>query len=154
MILISAMTRDRVIGAGDGMPWSIPDEYAQFLDFVRGQVVVMGRRSWEIFGGDLGESENLVISRSVTEMPGARVLPSLEAALEAGRASGKQLFVAGGARVYAQALPLADAMYLSTIRGDYAGDAYFPEFDRKEWEIVEERAHPDFDFVIYRRRRR
>jgi CRP-like cAMP-binding protein len=69
MIIILAMSRNRVIGSGKGMPWSVPDEYRQFLDFVRGQSVIMGRRSFEIFGSDLGETSNFVISRTTKEIP-------------------------------------------------------------------------------------
>lgn len=152
MILISAMTRDRVIGAGDGMPWSIPEEYAQFLAHVRGQAVVMGRRSWEIFGADLSDSTNFVVSRSTRSLDGAEVYGDLPSALAAAVATGKRLFVAGGAGVYAQTIGDADAMYLSFIRGEYRGDAYFPEFDEADWHVEQRRAHDDYEFVIYRRR--
>jgi dihydrofolate reductase len=61
------------------------------------------------------------------------------------------VFVAGGGSIYAQALPLADEMYLSTIKGDFEGDAYFPKFDAAEWMITEERDEPEFVFRKYRR---
>ena len=72
MIIISAMTRDRVIGRRGGLPWSIPDEYEQFLAHVRGQAVIFGRKSYEIFGGDLPDAELFVVSRSA-DLAGARV---------------------------------------------------------------------------------
>ena len=53
LIVISAMSRERVIGQGEGMPWDVPAEFDQFLGFIRDQTVIMGRRSWEIFGADL-----------------------------------------------------------------------------------------------------
>ena len=58
---------------------------------------------------------------------------------------------AGGATVYAQALPHADAMYLSFIKGEFKGDAYFPGFDEAEWTIEKRENHPRFVYVVYRR---
>ncbi|MEM7369899.1 MAG: dihydrofolate reductase [Bacteroidota bacterium] len=151
MILISAMSRDRVIGTQDGMPWNVPEEYQQYLAFVQNQTVIMGRKSYEIFGKDLLSSKNLVISRGYPDGPGYQVYSSLEQALESAKTLDRTIFVAGGASIYAQALPLADEMYLSYIKGDYEGIAYFPEFDPQNWMIVEQRDHPQFEFVHYKR---
>lgn len=151
MIIISAMSKDRVIGSGDGMPWSVPQEYEQFLRFVDGQAVVMGRRSYEIFGPDLKSSTNIVVSRSA-QIDGAVVCGSVEEAVERARATGKTVFSAGGATIYKQTLPLAEAMYLSYIKGDFSGDAYFPDFDAADWEVAERRDHEAFEFVHYRRK--
>ena len=155
MILIAAMGNNRVIGSGSGMPWSVPDEYAQYLQFIDGQTVIMGRRSWEIFGADMTRSNNLVVSRSAS-IPGVEVCASLEAAIARGRELGGELggelFCAGGASLYAQALPLADRMYLSFIKGEYSGDAFFPAFNESDWNIDEDRDHERFRFVAYSRR--
>ena len=91
-------------------------------------------------------------SRSAPEIEGAVVVPSIEAALERAEGYGRTVFSAGGASVYRQTLPLAEAMYLSYIKGDYPGDAYFPEFDRAEWRVERRQDHPDFEFVVYRRK--
>lgn len=85
MILISAMTRNRVIGKDDGMPWSTPEEYQQFLDHVRDQAVVFGRESFEIFGPDLPDSQLLVVNRSAAALPGAQVFQSVDAGIKAAR---------------------------------------------------------------------
>jgi dihydrofolate reductase len=151
MIIISAMSENRVIGSGDGMPWSVPAEYEQYLRFVGGQTVVMGRKSYEIFGPDLPpETTTIVISRTAN-IAGVTVAKSLEEALTLADRTGKRVFVAGGGSVYAQAVPLADEMYLSTIKGDYNGNTYFPEFDIDEWSITEEREELQFVFRKYRR---
>ena len=152
MIIISAMSRDRVIGSGDGMPWNVPEEYQKFLRFVEGQTVIMGRRSYEIFGDDLTTTHNIVVSRSIKEMPGAVVCSSVEEAVATARSYGKTVFSAGGGSIYAQTLPLADAMYLSYIKGHFEGDTYFPAFDEAEWDVVKREDHPAFEFVVYERR--
>ncbi len=152
MIIISAMSTDRVIGSGDGMPWSVPEEYQQFLGYVEGQTVIMGRRSYEIFGPDLTSAHNIVISRSEAEQEGVVVCGSIEEATEKATSFGKTVFSAGGATIYAQTLSLAEAMYISYVKGDFSGDAYFPEFDEDEWDVVERRDHEGFEFVHYRRK--
>ena len=151
MILIAALGTDRVIGSGEGMPWDVPEEYEHFLSRIKGQTVLMGRRSWQIFGGDLTSAHNIVISRSTVALPGAKVAHSLGAGIELGRSYGKTLFCAGGAGVYAQAMPHADAMYLSFIKGEFSGDAFFPDFDDVDWMVEQRIDHPRFEYVVYRR---
>jgi len=152
VIIIAAMGSNRVIGSGRGMPWNVPEEYAQFLEFVRGQTVIMGRASWEIFGPDLTSAHNVVVSRNAGALDRATVVNGIETAVETGRGFGKTVFCAGGASIYRQCLPLADRMTLSIIKGEFDGDAFFPEFAEVEWEVAERRDHPQFELVDYRRR--
>ena len=94
-----------------------------------------------------------MITRSSRSFAGAEVAGGLDAAIACGRELGKTLSCAGGAGVHAQALPHADAMYLSHIQGEFAGDAYFPAFDERDW-VVERRVdHPGFEYVVSRRLR-
>jgi dihydrofolate reductase len=152
VILVGAMSRDRVIGRGDGMPWDVPEEYAHFLHAIDGQTVILGRRSFEIFGRGLTSAHTLVVSRSAGSLPGATVVPSVDAAVEAAASLGGTLFSAGGASIYAQTLPLASAMQLSFIEGDFTGDAYFPEWSETEWAEVRRERHARWTFVEYQRR--
>lgn len=153
MIIISAMSEDRVIGAGEGMPWDVPEEYQQYLDFVRGQTIFMGRKSYEIFGDDLTTAHTVVLTSSTSLGEGVETAATFDDALGQARAHGKTVFCGGGATVYEQALPLADAMYLSFVKGDFEGDAYFPEFDPAAWRVVESRDHAQFRFVHYARKK-
>ncbi|MBT4137737.1 MAG: dihydrofolate reductase [Candidatus Latescibacteria bacterium] len=152
MIIISAMSKDKFIGSGDGMPWNVPEEYAQFLRFVDGQAVVMGRKSFEIFGQDMKTTENFVITRSADGIEGATVCGSIEEAVEKAVATGKTVFSAGGGSIYDQTIPLADTMYLSFIKGDFTGDTKFPEFDENEWDVEKREDHAGFEFVVYKRK--
>ncbi len=151
MIIISAMSRDRLIGKGDGLPWHVPEEYKQFLRFIEGQTVILGRKSYPIFGKSLTSAHNVVVSRSLSELPGAVVVPSIEQAVEVAESFGKTVFSAGGSTIYEQTIPLADAMYLSFMKGDFEGDTYFPEFDESEWVVEKRQDHPKFELVVYRR---
>ena len=84
-------------------------------------------------------------------MHGATVANSLDTALELAAGYGGRVYCAGGAQIYAQALPRADRMFLSFIKGEFEGDAFFPEFDEAEWNVTERVDHPAFEFVAYTR---
>jgi len=150
------MSENRVIGSGEGMPWSVPAEYEQYLRFVTGKPVVMGRRTYEIFGPDLPDSTTaIVVTRSEevagAEVAGAEVAGSLDDAITAAKRFDDDIFIAGGGSIYKQAVPVADKMYLSTIKGEFSGDTYFPEFNLGNWEVAEERDEPEFIFRKYHR---
>ncbi|QDT69675.1 Dihydrofolate reductase [Planctomycetes bacterium MalM25] len=145
MIIISAMSDRRVIGAGEGMPWSVPEEYQRYLDTVASSTVIFGRRSYEIFGADLDKSELIVVTRRPA-IEGVRTAASLDEALRLAELSPGETFVAGGASLYEQAIALADRMFLSTIRGDYEGDAYFPDFDHSDWRVKRSEEHERYVF--------
>lgn len=150
--LIAAMAQNRVIGVGDGMPWNVPDEYEHYLRTIAGQTVVMGRRSFEIFGADLTSRHTIVVSRRVQTLPDAVVCSSLGEALDKADSHGADVFINGGASIYEQALPRVEEMYLSIIKGAYSGDAFFPAFTEAEWEVVERHEHDAYEFRRYRRR--
>ena len=139
-VIIAAMSKGSVIGSGNGMPWHVPAEYQHFLDSVRGHTMIMGRKSWEIFGGDVATAHNIVVSGS-SEVCGAEVANSLFAAIALAESYGKTIFIAGGASIYQQSLDsgFVDEMHLSTIHGEFTGDTYFPAFDKSDWQIVENR---------------
>ena len=153
MIIISAMTRDHVIGneAGDAMPWNVPEEFSKFLEFVDGQAVIMGRKSFEIFKGDMNNSTLFIVSRSNVTYPNAVVCSSLEEAAERASATGKVVYIAGGGTIYKQALPIVEKMYLSYIKGEFTGSTYFPEFDPDAWTVTKREDHARFEFVVYER---
>jgi len=151
MIIISAMARDRLIGKGDGLPWHVPEEYNQFLRFIAGQTVILGRKSYPVYGKTLTSAHSVVVSRSVTALPNAVVVPGIEEAVDVAASYGKTVFSAGGSTIYEQTIPLADAMYLSYMKGEFEGDAYFPEFDESQWIVEKREDHPEFEFVVYRR---
>ena len=151
MIIISAMSEARVIGGGDGMPWNVPEEYQQYLRFVAGNAVIMGRKTFEIFGADLPPETSIIVVTHSPSIDGAETAGSLQEAILMAKQTNKTVYVAGGGSIYVQAIPLVDEMYLSTIKGKFEGDAYFPEFSDDDWNVVQERDEPDFIFRVYRR---
>ncbi len=154
MIIIAALTVKRVIGLRDGMPWRISEELRHFKKLTTGHTLIMGRKTFQSVARSLPGRKTIVVSRSLSCAEGVEVCRSLDAAIRKAKSYGGEIFIAGGADIYRQALPLADALYLSYIKADYEGDVAFPEFDVSEWEITGEEEFPEFTFVAYRRRRR
>ncbi len=152
MVIIAAMSRDRVMGSGDGMPWHVPAEYEQYLGQVAGQTMLMGRRSYEIFGRDLATTELVVVSRSLRRLAGACVAASFDEAVDRARQTQRTIFIGGGSEIYRQGLAVADRMHLSVIPGNYIGDTWFPEFDAADWELELEEARAGYDYFEYARR--
>lgn len=178
--LIAAMAQNRIIGRdnADGrpdLPWHLPDDFAYFKQKTSGHAIIMGRKSLDALGNPLPKRTNIVITRNPDfRREGVVVVSSLEAALEVakkaeathdqpesigqGGTSSKtaELFVIGGAEIYALALPVANRIYLTEIQRTYEGNASFPEFDMTVWREVSRVAHPAderheaaFDFVLY-----
>ena len=149
--MIAAMSPDRVIGSEDGLPWDVPADYAHFVASVRGGAVVMGRRSYAIFGADLEDVHAIVVTRSADAPAGTQRAGDVETALAAAAATGRPVWVAGGASIYAQALPFADALHLSIVPGRFEGDAWFPAWDERAWALAEEEAREGYVFRRYER---
>ena len=133
IVVIGAMSQTRAIGSGERMPWDVPEEYQHFVSSVTNQIVIMGRKSYEIFGTDF-EAEIFVITRRPS-MDGARAYSGIEEAIAPAKTIGRTIFIAGGRSVYMLGIPLATRMVLSTIKGDYEGDVYFPEYDESLWQL-------------------
>ncbi len=152
MKLIAAVAENRVIGKDDGMPWDVPDEYELYRRIIADQTVIMGRRSYEIFGKDLTSRHAVVVSHSGADFEDAIVCGSLEKAAEKAASLGREVYVNGGASIYQQAIAMVDEMDLSIIKGEFEGDAFFPEFDESAWRIVEQIDHGAWQFRRYRRK--
>lgn len=127
------MSRNRVIGAGGKIPWRLPGELKRFKSITMGHHIIMGRKTWESIGRALPGRTSVVVTRqSGYQAPGAIVTRSLEDALAA-CGNDEEIFVIGGAELYAQALPRASRLYLTVVDADIEGDTRMPEFDASAW---------------------
>lgn len=151
-IIIVAMTEQHLIGAGGCIPWQIPEELRLFRQLTSGHTLIMGRHTYASIGRPLPDRRTIVVSRHLPPAPGIEVCPDLPSALQLADSYGRKIFFAGGVEIYRAALPLADLMHISWIKGDYAGDIYFPPFSLEEWRIKCEQDYPQFRHVFYRRR--
>lgn len=138
--LIVAMAENRVIGLEGGMPWHIPGDLRHFRETTMGHPVVMGRKTYEAIGAALPGRANIVVSRDEGfKAPDADVVHDLDEALAKARAMAEvagldEVFVIGGAEIYAEALPEAHRIYLTEVEGQPPGDAFFPELPAGEWQ--------------------
>lgn len=160
VIIIAATARNGVIGRDNKLPWRLKADLARFKETTIGHSVLMGRKTWESLGRPLPARRNLVVTHDTNySATGAEVFPDPETALEA--ASNETVFVIGGAEVYRRLLDRADALLLTEVHADVAGDAHFPAFDRGDFDEVRRERHDadahnefSFDFVEYRRKTR
>jgi dihydrofolate reductase len=141
--LIAAVARNRVIGRAGDLPWRLPEDLRHFKRTTLGHCLIMGRKTWESLPGSLPGRRSVVISRDASfRAHGAEVVADLDAALAAARAGpGERGIVAGGAQIYALALPLVQRMWLTRVDAEVEGDVRFPAWDETQWERVASVAH-------------
>ena len=126
MIAIAAMSRERVIGAGGKIPWHIPGDLKFFKRTTLGHVVVMGRKTFKSLGKPLPGRENWVLSRTAL-FEGARVFRHPSEIAPPG--DGREVFVIGGAELYAALLPQCGEILLTHVDRHVEGDTWFPVFE-------------------------
>ena len=157
--IIVAMAQNRVIGLNNGLPWRCPEDLQYFKERTMGHHMLMGRKTFESIGKPLPGRTTVIVSRNThLRVPACIVAHSLpEAISHCWRDT--EIFIVGGADLYAQALPLVDTMYITEIQMEAEGDAYFPYFDKAEWlEMSREphsQMHPyylEYHFVTYQRK--
>jgi dihydrofolate reductase len=129
---IAAMSLNRVIGAGNKIPWHLPEDFKWFKKMTTGQVIVMGRKTYESIGRPLPNRTTIVLTRSPLNIPGVRIVGDLKQ-VDSLRDEwlGREIFVCGGAQIYEQALPLCSDLYLTLVKRNVEGDAFFPTFEDK-----------------------
>lgn len=160
--IIVAYSRNNIIGHQGHMPWNIPSDLAYFKETTMGSPIIMGRVTWDSLGRPLPGRLNIVVSRNSDYNPqGAEAVTDFKSAVELAKkqAPDQDIFIIGGAQIYAQALEekLVDRVYATEIHDTLEGDASFPELDATVWEELSRKPQPidnnyDFDFVIYQRR--
>lgn len=156
--LVAALARNRVIGAGDRLPWHLPEDLRRFKRLTMGAPVIMGRKTHQSIleqaGRPLPGRRNIVVTRQAdARWDGCEVARSLDDAIAlAGEAP--EVFVIGGAELYRLALPRADRLYLTLIDADYEGDTFFPAFDPADWRETAREPGAGFAFVTYERSRK
>jgi dihydrofolate reductase len=147
------MSLNRVIGAGNKIPWHLPEDFKWFKKMTTGHVIVMGRKTFESIGKPLPNRATIVLTRSRAEIPGVLTAPALEQIDRSDSAmAGRQIFICGGAQVYEQALPLCSDLYLTLVKRVVEGDVFFPRFE-DQFELKEALTdNPDFKVLHYHRK--
>lgn len=138
---MAALSRNRVIGRNNQLPWHLPADLRFFKQVTMGKPLLLGRKTWESIGHPLPGRSMIVMTQEQDYCAqGCTVVHSLAEGLTiAGHA--EEVMVIGGASLYAQALPIADQLYLTRIEADIAGDTWFPAWQPEEWRLVSEEGH-------------
>jgi dihydrofolate reductase len=151
---IAALGENRIIGAGGKIPWRLPEDLKFFKEQTTGHTVVMGRKTWDSLGRPLPRRRNVVVSRTLAPgentLPGAVVVNDL-AALDKLPPAG-DIWIIGGAEIYALALPRCAELYLTHVAGSPPGDAFFPPYEKLFIAAETLKTTPDFHIVRYARR--
>jgi len=164
--IIAAVSENGVIGEDNRMPWHLPSDLDYFKSITWGNLVIMGRRTYESIGKPLPGRVNIVFSSNELEDDVWSVKNVEEFQMlwqektREGSWKDKELFVIGGAELFRLFLPLARKLYITRIHADFPGDTHFPEIDRQKWQLVstrkgirDEENRYEHDFLIYVKRR-
>jgi len=155
---IAAMSRNRVIGIDNKLPWNLPEDLKFFKQMTQKKILIMGRKTFESLPGHLPGRFHIVISRTEikAEEDDVQFVTSFEQALQAAKKMippwSEEVMVIGGAEIYKLALPATDRIYLTEIEKDFSGDTYFPDFSKEIFKLKEKRAGQgeiDYSFCTY-----
>jgi dihydrofolate reductase len=152
LIAIAAMSQNRVIGRDGKIPWHLPEDFKWFKKMTTGHVLVMGRKTFESIGKPLPNRATVVLSRGNFSYPGVwRIGELAELTRLPAELAGRELFLCGGAQVYAQGLPLCSEIYLTIVKRTVEGDAFFPAFENEFALAGQVLDGADFSIQHYRR---
>ncbi len=140
--IIAAVAKNRAIGFQNKLIYWLPNDLKRFKALTTGHTIVMGRNTYlSLPKGALPNRRNVVLSTTVSELPGCDVYPTLDAALQSCRPD-EEVYIIGGARVYEQAISMADRLCLTEVDDTPAqADAFFPDYS-EGWHLVNKEAHP------------
>lgn len=136
--IVVAIAQNGAIGIENRLPWRLSSDLKNFKKLTSGHAILMGRKTYESIGKPLPKRRNLIISRDPAyTAEGCEVFQSIEAAIEAAQAQGEtEVFVIGGAQIYRQILPKADKMYLTKVKAEVKGDAFFEIGNLDQWTTI------------------
>ncbi|PJC82534.1 hypothetical protein CO006_03210, partial [Candidatus Roizmanbacteria bacterium CG_4_8_14_3_um_filter_35_14] len=121
--IIAAIGKNRELGKDNKLLWHIPEDFKRFKKITEGQVVIMGRKTFESLGRPLPNRINIVVTRNRAWTPlGCLASNSIEEAIEKAKRNlpaGRQVFIIGGGEIYRQGMKYADKLYLTLVDKDY-----------------------------------
>ena len=136
--IIVAIAQNGTIGDKNSLLWHIKEDMRFFRTTTSGHAVIMGRKTFESLGSKpLPKRKNIVITRAERDFEGAFTAHSLQEAIAMAEGD-EEIFIIGGAQIYAEALSVADRMYITRVERDYEGDTSFPDIDYTKWRLVSE----------------
>lgn len=158
--IIAAVAGNNAIGLNGKLLYWLPEDLKRFKALTTGHTIIMGRKTFDSLPkGALPNRRNVVLTRSKRTFPGAETFPSLSQALASCSAE-EEVYVIGGASVYAEALPFADRLCLTEVHDTpKEADAFFPDFNKDEWDVSfreehesDEKHQQSYTFIDYVRK--
>lgn len=148
-IIVAYTKNERVIGCNGKIPWNIPDEISHFKELTTGNVVIMGRKTFESIGCPLKNRLNIVVSsKKIFNGENCKTAKTLDEAIKmAKKDKHKKIFICGGEKLYKEALPLCDTLYITEIKNRYIGDTFFPKIDFSKYD--KKKMSETKDFACY-----
>jgi dihydrofolate reductase len=149
LILIAALTRNRVIGKDRAVPWEIPEDMRRFKRLTLGHVVLMGRGTYEALSSPLTNRRNVVLTSRTIE--GVETYPTIAQALEVLKDE-KDVYVIGGGQIFAQLLLSAAELRLTLVEQEVDGDTFFPPYEHligSLFRLASKEEHQGFAFLDY-----
>ena len=139
--LVVAAAENNAIGKNNQLLWHLPADMKFFKNTTWALPVIMGRKTYDALGKPLGGRYNIVVSTNPAfNATGVEIVNSLPAAIRAAEVmQTKEIMIIGGGQVYREALPTANRVYLTRVHAILEGDAFFPELDKAEWQLVNKR---------------
>ncbi len=161
--LLVAFSNNRVIGLKNQLVWHLPNDLKRFKKFTTGQLIIMGRKTFQSIGRPLPNRETVVISRnSELIFEGVKQVSSLQEAVDYAKSSfpEKEIYIVGGEQIYRMAMDLVDQLEITLIHQDFEGDAFFPEIDLNSWieikrekGIIDDNNQLEHSFITYERKK-
>lgn len=154
--IIVAIANHGVIGINNTLPWHLPEDLKRFRALTMGHHIIMGRKTYDSLGRLLPGRITVIVTRNADYcIEGALIAHSLEQAIALCK-DDDEVFLIGGAELYQAGLSIADTLYITEIDLDVAGDAYFPEIPKSQWQQTSREAHMSekglkFSYVTYTR---
>ncbi|TPD68270.1 dihydrofolate reductase [Flavobacterium microcysteis] len=157
--LIAAAAENNALGKDNAMLWHLPDDFKRFKEITTGHHIIMGRKTFESFPKPLPNRTHVIITRQKGyTQEGCIVVDSMENAIAACPKE-EDIFIIGGGEIYNLGMPFADIIELTRVHESFEADAFFPEINRNEWELISEEYHPadekhkvDFSFQTFTRK--
>ena len=156
ILLIAAAAENNALGKDNQLVWHLPDDFKRFKQLTSGHHIIMGRKTFESFPKPLPNRTHVVITRQKDYAPeGCIVVHSMEKAVEI-CPKNEVVYIIGGGEIYALGMPFANKIELTRVHDTFVADAFFPEINPTEWDLVTQEFHPkderhhfDFSFQTY-----
>lgn len=157
--LISALSSNYVIGKNNQLLWHLPKDFQWFKEQTKGFDIVMGKKTMDSImtfthGKPLPDRNNIVLSTSLKEQSGFTVVNDIDDILQLSLY--KEMMIIGGEQIYKLFMPYAQKLILTEIHQDFEGDAFFPIFNKSDFNIIYQKneieKNLNFDFIIYQKK--